>query len=99
MKDIKKFENYADLLKVIGHPLRLTILAGLLERKSCVKDIWDCLGLPQATVSQHLSILKNKNIIRSKKVGVKREYSIENELIKNILKLLVKEGENGNKNG
>jgi len=87
--DIKKFEDVAELLKVIGHPIRLTILTGLLDKKSCVKDIWDCLGLPQATVSQHLSILKNKKILGSKKVGVKREYFVEDEFVKNILKIII----------
>lgn len=87
--DLRKFEEYAEILKVMGHPIRLTILMGLLEKTSCVKEIWDCLGLPQATVSQHLSILKNKKIIKSKKIGVKREYSIENPFVKSILQLLL----------
>ncbi|MCX7990928.1 MAG: metalloregulator ArsR/SmtB family transcription factor [Proteobacteria bacterium] len=91
MKNLNDFEEYAEILKVIGHPVRLTILTGLMERKSCVKDIWDCLGLPQATVSQHLSVLKNKGIIKSKKIGVKREYSVEDPFVKEILQILIKE--------
>jgi len=91
MKNSNEFEEYAEILKVIGHPVRLIILAGLMEKTSCVKDIWDCLGLPQATVSQHLSVLKNKRIIKSKKIGVKREYSVENPIVKNILQILLRE--------
>lgn len=89
MKDYRKFENLAELLKVISHPIRLTILAGLLEKKSCVKDIWDCLGLPQATVSQHLSSLKNKDIIKAHKIGVKREYYISNPKIAKLVTYMV----------
>ncbi len=91
MKNLQEFEDYAEILKVMGHPIRLTILAGLMERKSCVKDIWDCLGLPQATVSQHLSVLKSKKIIKSKKIGVKREYSVENPIVKSILNIFLKD--------
>lgn len=95
MKNVNEYEEYAEILKVIGHPIRLIILSGLMERKSCVKDIWDCLGLPQATVSQHLAVLKNKKIIKSKKIGVKREYSIEHHFVKSILEILKKENKNG----
>lgn len=95
MEDYKKYEEIAEILKVISHPIRITILAGLLQRKSCVKDIWDCLGLPQATVSQHLAILKNKDIIKAEKIGVKRQYYVSNpevaELIKAILKIFFPE--------
>lgn len=88
MEDHKKFEDLAEILKVISHPIRLTILAGLLQRKSCVKDIWDCLGLPQATVSQHLAILKNKHLIKAEKIGVKRQYYVSNEKVAKLVKAM-----------
>lgn len=89
MEDYKKHEDAAEILKVIGHPIRLTILAGLLQKKSCVKDIWDCLGLPQATVSQHLSILKSKKILKVKKLGARREYSVASPFVEKLLKIIM----------
>jgi len=89
MEDYKKYEDLAEILKVISHPIRITILAGLLQRKSCVKDIWDCLGLPQATVSQHLAILKNKHIIKAEKKGVKREYYVSNPKVAELIKAMI----------
>ena len=96
MVDPKQYEKLAELMKTIGHPIRLTILIGLLKRESCVKDIWDCLGLPQATVSQHLAILKNKDILRVKKIGVKREYSLASPMIEKLLKVMLEDEENKN---
>jgi ArsR family transcriptional regulator len=45
--------------------------------QSCnVKKIWECLGLPQATVSQHLALLKNKAIISGRRDGVEVFYQV-----------------------
>ncbi len=89
----KDVEDLAEILKVIEHPVRLTILMGLVRKSSCVKDIWDCLGLPQATVSQHLAVLKNKKIVEVKKLGVRREYYVKNPLIERVINILM-EGRN-----
>jgi ArsR family transcriptional regulator len=80
-----KYNAEADVLKVLGHPIRLKIVAGLCTRECNVKHIWECLGLPQATVSQHLALLKNKGIIDGKREGVEVHYSVINELAKKIV--------------
>lgn len=87
----QRFEDIAEICKAIGHPIRLTILAGLMNKRSCVKDIWDCLGLPQATVSQHLSILKSKNIVSVRKLGLRREYFINNPMVEKLVKVLMED--------
>jgi ArsR family transcriptional regulator len=81
----KKFTAEAEVLKVLGHPIRLKIVAGLCTRECNVKHIWECLGLPQATVSQHLALLKNKGIIDGKREGVEVYYSVINEFAKRII--------------
>ena len=53
----------AEVLKMLGHPIRLKIVAGLCSQECNVKHIWECLGLPQAVVSQHLALLKNTGIV------------------------------------
>jgi ArsR family transcriptional regulator len=80
-----KYNAEADVLKVLGHPIRLKIVAGLCTRECNVKHIWECLGLPQATVSQHLALLKNKGIIDGKREGVEVHYSVINDLAKKII--------------
>ncbi|OGT97881.1 MAG: transcriptional regulator [Geobacteraceae bacterium GWB2_52_12] len=84
----KKFTAEADVLKVLGHPIRLKIVAGLCNRECNVKHIWECLGLPQATVSQHLALLKNKGIIDGKREGVEVHYSVINDFAKKIIQAI-----------
>src|SRR5512139_3510449 len=72
----QNFDREADILKVLGHPIRLKIVAGLMSQSCNVKKIWECLGLPQATVSQHLALLKNKGIIDGRREGVEVFYQV-----------------------
>lgn len=70
------YDREAEILKVLGHPVRLKIVGGLLSQSCNVKKIWECLNLPQATVSQHLALLKNKNIISGRREGVEVFYQV-----------------------
>lgn len=84
----KDFVHEAEILKVLGHPVRLKIVAGLCTQECNVKNIWECLGLPQATVSQHLALLKNKGIIEGKRGGAEVFYSVVNPLARKIVEIL-----------
>ena len=84
----KNFDQEAEILKVLGHPVRLKIVAGLCTRECNVKHIWECLELPQATVSQHLALLKNKGIIEGKRDGVEVHYTVINPIAKKLIELL-----------
>jgi ArsR family transcriptional regulator len=79
------YNREAEILKVLGHPVRLKIIAGLISESCNVKKIWECLGLPQATVSQHLALLKNKGIIEGKRNGVEVFYKVVNPETKAIV--------------
>ncbi|GFE61318.1 helix-turn-helix transcriptional regulator [Geobacter sp. AOG2] len=83
-----QFATEAEVLKVLGHPIRLKIVAGLCTQECNVKHIWECLNLPQATVSQHLALLKHKGIIEGKRDGVEVHYSVIHPLAKKIIAVL-----------
>lgn len=87
----KDFEREADILKALGHPIRLKIVAGLLSETCNVKKIWECLGLPQATVSQHLALLKNKGIIAGRRTGVEVFYTVISEDARRIVKSVLRQ--------
>ena len=84
----RQFADEAEVLKVLGHPIRLKIVAGLCTQECNVKHIWECLNLPQATVSQHLALLKHKGIIEGKRDGVEVHYSVIHPLAKKIIATL-----------
>jgi len=83
------FDREAEILKVLGHPVRLKIVAGLMSQSCNVKKIWECLELPQATVSQHLALLKNKNIIEGKRDGVEVFYQVTSSEARSIVEALM----------
>jgi ArsR family transcriptional regulator len=79
------YDREAEILKVLGHPVRLKIVAGLTTQTCNVKKIWECLGLPQATVSQHLALLKNKGIIEGRRDGVEVFYHVVSEEARRVV--------------
>ncbi len=88
----EEYKAEAELLKTLGHPIRLKIIEVLVSNKSCVKNIWESLGLPQATVSQHLISLKNKGIVSCKRDGVMMCYELNDKRIEKIFKDLKEYG-------
>lgn len=82
-------EEKALLLRTLGHPVRLKIVAGLAGKCACVKDIWECLRLPQAIVSQHLKVMKKNGILDAKRDGVRVCYSLKNEMMVELVTVLL----------
>lgn len=82
-------EAKSEILKALAHPVRLCIAKGLMESEVCnVTTMQSCLGVPQSTISQHLSKLKAAGIIEGKRDGVKINYYVVNEDAKKIIKAL-----------
>jgi len=89
-RSISKVENLVKVLKKISEPNRLKILCLLKDGEKCVCDIWQYLKLPQNLVSHHLKVLKDLNLISSKKVGLKVFYKLNQKVVKKYLKELEK---------
>jgi len=82
---MQSYDREAEILKVLGHPVRLKIIAGLMSQTCNVKKIWECLELPQATVSQHLALLKNKGIIEGRRDGVEVFYHVVSDEARRVV--------------
>lgn len=81
----------SEILKALGHPVRLRIVEGLISSCECnVNDMVGKLGLPQSTVSQHLSILRHRGIIAPRKEGVQVCYRVVDEKVKDLIKIFSK---------
>jgi len=76
-KELKKYEEKAELLKALAHPVRLCIVKNLCETGGCnVTKMQNCLAMPQSTVSQHLSKLKALGIVEGKRHGTEIVYCV-----------------------
>jgi len=85
--------HWTELLKAMAHPIRLRILQRLMEDEACVKDIWSCLDLPQAVVSQHLSVLRSRGIVGCQREGNMVRYFIQDPRVREILEVLKGKGD------
>ena len=70
----------AGLAKALGHPARVRILQLLLAKDACCcGEIVDELPLAQATVSQHLKVLKNAGLVVGEIEGPRVSYCASRE--------------------
>ena len=77
------------ILKAISNPVRIQILRYLCEGPSCVTLTNKQINISQPNLSQHLKVLKEADIIESKKIQTKRCYSINKpKQIKQLLKTI-----------
>ena len=81
-------QNYAERLKVCGHPVRLKLLCMIEKETVCVTELWRCLKQSQPVISQHLAVLKEKGIVEARIEGNKRIYSICDPFVRHIVKSL-----------
>jgi DNA-binding transcriptional ArsR family regulator len=79
----------SEVLKALGHPVRLKIVSGLMGSDGCnVNKIVEQLGIPQSTVSQHLAKLRHAKVLVPRKEGVKTCYCVADKRIAALVKAM-----------
>jgi len=82
-------EELAALAKAIAHPARVRILRLLSQREARVcSEIVGEFPLAQSTVSEHLRILREAGLIRSREDGPRVGYCINNEVLRRLKALV-----------
>jgi DNA-binding transcriptional ArsR family regulator len=72
----------AEQLRALAHPARLAILRTLASRGRCVcGEVVDVMPLAQATVSQHLRVLKDAGLIQGRIEGRNSCYCLDPDAI------------------
>jgi DNA-binding transcriptional ArsR family regulator len=77
----KIFELHADVCKVFSNAKRLEVLNILRDKEMTASDLIDRIGLSKANLSQHMSILKSKGVVLTRREGVNIYYRISNPKI------------------
>lgn len=95
MNDLNLFEmkeenilKASKALKAMGHPLRLKILCVISDGELPVMDIVAKVGTTQSNVSQHIDILREKEIITSRREGSKIFCQIADKEIISLLQAM-----------
>lgn len=78
----------AEFFKALAHPARIRILECLREGEKPAGEIMEALGLEQSNGSQHLAVLRNKNILVTRREGTNVLYSVRDPMLYQVLDLL-----------
>ena len=100
VKKLKKKEEEQDLLyddlifeiaevfKVFGDTTRMKIISALLQDELCVGEIAEITNSTQSAISHQLRVLKQAKLVKFKKVGKTVYYSLDDDHIYQIYKLV-----------
>jgi ArsR family transcriptional regulator len=72
------FEMHADMCQALANKHRLAIMHTLKDGEKCVSELATELGVSVHNVSQHLRILRERLLVRSRKEGQTVYYSVTN---------------------
>jgi DNA-binding transcriptional ArsR family regulator len=78
----------AEFFQALAHPTRIAIVEQLRNGELSAGALIERLGVEQASVSQHLGVLRVKNILVNRKAGNQVFYSVRDPLIIEVLDLM-----------
>lgn len=86
LRDIKdnldreiKIEDLARIFKALGDPTRSRIIYVLSKSPLCVCDISTLLNMTQSSISHHLRILRDQNLVKFERKGKLVIYSLDDD--------------------
>ena len=85
MSRSRDFEEAASLLKVLGHPIRLKIVCGLLGEPANLTRIARDLAIPVSTAAQHLAVLRRGGVLEESRSGVEINFRVADDRVPAIL--------------
>ena len=78
----------ADIFQALAHPTRIAILELLGSGELSSGALIEKLGIEQSNLSQHLAILRAKQIVTTRKAGNQVFYSVRDPKINEVLRLM-----------
>ena len=81
----EELEDIADFFKVFGDNTRLKIMIALLQSELCVQDIADALSMTQSAISHQLKVLKQQDLVKTRRAGKTIYYSLADDHVRSII--------------
>src|SRR5579872_3417518 len=78
----------ASVFQALGHPTRIAIVEVLRDGELSAGVIQERLGIEQANVSQHLAVLRSRQIVSTRKEGNQVFYSLRNPVLVEVLDIM-----------
>lgn len=83
---LRQFKS--EIFRGLAHPTRIAIVEILRDGELSAGRLIEKLGIEQANASQHLSVLRSRQIVVSRKVGNQVYYSIRDRALIEVLDIL-----------
>ena len=81
-------EQASRAMKAMSHPLRLKILCVLGDQEVSVQDIVERVGTSQSNISQHLAIMRDKGVLRTRKDANRVYYRVGDIRTLELIKMM-----------
>ncbi|HLK22663.1 MAG TPA: metalloregulator ArsR/SmtB family transcription factor [Bryobacteraceae bacterium] len=78
----------AEIFQALAHPTRIAIVELLRNGPMPAGKLIERLGIEQANASQHLAVLRSKQIVVNRKEGNQVFYSLRNPILSEVLDLM-----------
>ena len=75
----------AEFFKALAHPLRIRLLEILRHGERSVQELQTSLDLDQSAVSQHLAVLRGKDVVVARKEGTTVRYLLRDPRVGDLL--------------
>ena len=79
--DMTIYNLQSEISKTLANPIRLAILHSLRDGEKSVNELTEILTISQSNLSQHLAIMRQKGILKTRKQGTSIFYSVTNPKI------------------
>jgi DNA-binding transcriptional ArsR family regulator len=83
---LRKFK--AQIFQALAHPTRIAIVEALQSGELSAGKLAELLGVEQANLSQHLSVLRAKQVLVNRKAGNQVYYAVRDPVLVQVLGLL-----------
>ncbi|MGC4116403.1 MAG: metalloregulator ArsR/SmtB family transcription factor [Myxococcales bacterium] len=87
-KQTKRLDHRVQVLKAVAHPVRMCVIAALLERPRHVNALAEELGIAQPIVSQQLRILRMSGLVRTQRQGGLAVYEVAEPNLQKLMSCL-----------
>lgn len=81
-------DKASNLLKALANPDRLLLLCQLSQGELCVSDLEARVGLQQPSLSQQLTVLRQQQLVNTRREGKQIFYSIASTEALAVMQLL-----------
>ena len=85
MPEEETLYDLAELFKIFGDTTRIKILYVLFESDMCVCDIAAALNMGQSAISHQLRVLKQAELVKSRREGKQVIYSLADDHVRTII--------------